>query len=369
MGWFRNLVKNIGKQRKLGDILTVQDLDRSNMKLEYLSTRAEIQGKGFFYRVGVKGVIVSENRAYFLNLKEPDKPEFISSSRLQRDTMYATQFLGYFKNYALFGIGYDGIEVIDINDILSPKSVGLIKDLGSPRKIIFHENLCITGKGVFDVADLLRPRSLHEFDDPAYDFHVVGKYLIYATSGKIRVMKLQELDESDVDSTFTHDFLHGLSRIEYIDDKYLLAASDGIGIIELSSDGGGVSLKTLIHIEVTPDYFVKAGDFVFTRTIPYWGNNLLAFDMREPSRPKLMYVLDTKAMWYFAANEKYVVYKGGEGTDPRSQELLLTVLSNHCDSSPEFIDSIKLEPSSDFFLVDNVIYVFTQQGLKLYKIS
>lgn len=361
------------KHKKLGEVLEISDLNRSAKRITHVTTIDEIQGSGLIDRISDGlGAIVGSGKAYFLNIKNPARPEIISRILLKSDPGgYANQLSGLYKNYALFSIGYRGVEVVNISDLQAPISLGLVKEYGSTLKMLFMENLCINESGIYDVSDIMRPQILKRFEERAIEFLQIGNSVIISSGTGIHSVKLNGIKEFIVSTTITRESLRGLSKIAKIGENYLLAATfDGLRIIECSSDEKRLELITTLPLEVVPDSSIITGKLCIARTIPYLGHILLAYNLEEPVSPKLVFALDVEDLGYFTANEEYIVF-GGTSTiniNKQTPERSLIVLKAYLNSPPEYIDFIITRISSNYGLLDNVIYLFEEEGLKLFEI-
>jgi hypothetical protein len=361
-------------EKKLGRIIKKSDLNESQNKLVNIATLPEIKGTGALHRIGSKGVFVTNDSVFFLDLRLATIPKIINVLKLSKDPGgYANTFLGTYKNYALFDVGYIGLEIIDITDITQPKSIGLIKDYGPSLKMALKEPFAINQGGIFNISNLLTPKMLKRFEIPVFDLIVKGDSLIYSSSSEhgsiIQSIKLNKVKELNVSSTLSHELIIGDSIFKNMEGNYLLAASgNGIGIIDLKPPEERLSLISVINLEIDPHFLVFTGSSCIVRTIPYFGNLLVFFNFEDTLKPERYLTFDAGDLIYFTVNEQYLVYSSFEN-DGCQKKYILTVLRINLNSPPELIGSISAQDFSTFEVVNNVLYVFEKDGLKLYEIK
>lgn len=347
------------------------ELSGAQTKLVYIDTVSDIRGHGTLNRIGSKGIFLTSTDVYFLDLAGTTAT-LISVIKMNQDpTGYANTFLGIHKDIAWFGIGYAGVEMINIKDISKPRSIGLIKHYGPSIKMAFKDQLVINQSGIFDSSDLLTPMNLKRFDLPVFDLIVKGNCLIYSSSAAqmslIQSIKLDNAEEFNVSSSLSHKFIDGASSFRDLPDNYLLAASgNGIGIIQIKPPDGKLSLISVIDLEIDPQFFVFDGTSCIARTIPYYGNLLVFYYLDETLKPVRYATLDAEDLLYFSANENYLVYSSFE-TVGRSKKYLLTALKMNRGALPKLIGSVCAQEFSTFEIIDNALYVFEANGLKFYE--
>ena len=355
--------------KKLGEVLEIKDLKQIPLKMVNTATLPEIQKSVFVTRVSKDLIVIyGSDNVYFLKIENPAQPVIISTLNLKQDPGgYANMFLGFYKEYALFNIGYQGIEIVNISDLQNPFSLGLVKEYGPAcSKIVFRDNLCINQYGIYEVSDILRPKVLKRFETQVFDLLLIGNNLVISTDTGIHAIKMNGSKKFDFTSTFSHEFLYGSTRLEKINEKYILVVSDGLGVIKVDEK---IELKVLINVEVVPESINMFGKSCILRTIPYWGNVIVSFNLEDLLNPRMIFALDTEELWYFTANEEYIVYLGRGDSDNHTLKKSIVALKNHSHLPPEIIGVIETEISSNVVLIDNIIYLFKKNGLKLFEIQ
>ena len=363
------------KHEKFNEVIEIKDLNKSQEKIVHSVTLTEIQGNGTIDRIYDKGIITEVDKVIFLNLQNPALPKIISSSNLKQDTSgYVNTFLGIHNNCAFINTGYIGLQIINVADFQKPQYLGLFKDYGLTLKMAFSNNRAINQSGIFDISDLNNPKILKKYDVQVFDFIVKENSLVYSSSSElgsfIELMKLDEGNKFRISSTLKHNFIYGDSVLKDIGSDYLLAASgNGIGIIEIKAPYERLDLKKVSDLEIDPSFLVMTGKSCFLRTIPYLGNLLVFCNLQNPLEPKRLFTFDAGNLVYFTANEKYLAYSIFEDGDKQDKNYSLTVLKTTPESPPELIGSISVQDLSTFEVIDNAIYVFEKDGLKIYEIK
>lgn len=360
--------------KKLEFVLEIKDLARSKMKVSHVADIPELANNYSVTRLNDIGIFVGGDKAHFVNLSNLANPEILSSVNLIHDPMYGNKFLGFCRDYALFAIAYQGVEIVALNEFLHPQSLGLNKNYGSPpARMLFKDNLAITNNNMVDISDIFNPKIIKEFESPASDFVIYHDNLIYTSrSNNIHMMSLNPSTKFKKMATLDCPFNYGFSNIGILGEKYILAASgNGIAVIELSPNSDQLELIKLLNLDIIPDNFYYTDSSFITRSIREPDDVLVAYNIKNPLTPVRIFSFsfDTDQLWYFMANKEYVVCLCSEGLEKQSLKKSLIVIENHSDLQPELIGDIKIDLSSGFYLVDNYIYVFSKEGLTVFEIK
>lgn len=366
------LLKNflLTLQRRLmpGRLVSVDDLPRSNSVLHHAATLHQVRGYEF-HQVQDTGVILSKRRMHFLDVRIPARPEIVGSVETRYDPCYGNNFLGFLGNYALVTIAYDGVEVFDIRDLKTPKSLLLTKEYGTaPLRMHFHSDLGVTEKAIFDVSDPMKPELLLQYKEPRWYFEVVGDNLIFTSEEGIHSVILDEEGGFPESSTLDHKVVRR-ARLHRLGERHLVAVSyDGVSVLELHSGGRAFKLHGTIRTAVMPDCSAVSQHSVFARTLPYLGDTILCLDMRNHRKPERVCALRIGPHFWFAANERYVICWGPVASDPR-RGFRVFAMKQLPRTRLAFVGNIEVAGFPHLWLLDNVFYLATKEGLMVYEIS
>lgn len=360
--------------KNLGDVLEIKDLTRSKMKITPAATINELPNNYFVTRIKDNiAVLVGADKAHFLNVANAAKPEIIGSVALIHDKMYANQFLGIHANYALFSIAYQGVEIVEVDNLSNPRSLGLNKMYGFPYKMLMANNLAITNINILDITDIFNPKVLKEFKHPSPDYLTCHESLVYLPGGvDVEIISLTSSSKFNQLATLRCPFHYGFSKLEMLDENYLLAASgNGIAITEVSTTADCLEFKALVNLDIIPEDLFLTESSCITRTIRNPDDVIVSFNLSNPAVPALNYSLtfDTDQLWYFMANKDFIICQCTTGLEKHSSRKSVLVLSNHPNFQPEVIGEIKIEMSAGFWLIDNCIYEFTKEGMNIFEVD
>ncbi|MDA8433729.1 MAG: hypothetical protein M0Z60_12325 [Nitrospiraceae bacterium] len=357
--------------RNLGDVLELKDLARSQLTISRVATIDNLPNNYSITKINEVGVFVGANGAHFLDISNARKPKIIGSVALIHDNMYANQFLGIRGKHALFSIAYQGVEIVDINDLTTPKSLGLNKNYGFPYKMLIANSLGITNTNILDITDTLNPRAVKEFARPSPDHVIYSESLVYIPGGEdIEIISLAPSENFKQLTTLKCPFHYGFSNLERLSEKYLLAASgNGLAVAEISETADSLKLKALVKLDIIPDNFVLTDRVCITRTIRNPDDVLISLNVKNPDIPSLSYSLlfENHDLWYFMANKDFLACLCTAGLERQVPKKSVLVLTNNT-TLPGIIGEIKIEMSSGFWLVDNCIYEFTKEGMNIHEI-
>jgi hypothetical protein len=318
--------------------------------------------------------VICKQKCAIFDVSNKAQPSHLSDIELTKDKSdTGTFFSGLLNGKAYFDIGYDCVDVFDLQDSRNPKHLGVINNFSLAKSCSLNKNLLLTltnKTALYDMADPLRPAVVFDFEKRATDFLIAGNHLFMADP-------VYGIDAYDISNPTVPVKVANLkidaARIFRSDDKTLIGDGKKYELYFLDiSSSPNISLKSQVRLK-GPMIFLE-NNYLFSRlgrTTP--GDTIYGYRLQN-LKPKQIFSTASSWVTNQVVNGPLLLLQGIKGYDgvsplPNYTKQRYSIFEMK-DEKVEPLGTIGLEGIffSSIHILDKTIYIARPDGIYVYQV-
>ena len=314
--------------------------------------------------------------AYFIDNSIPHKPDILSFVELRNDSSdgrYGKSFIGVHNKHALFRIGYDGIETIDIHDIRKPIHYSFIsrdKTITGCFNVIIN-GLGINRFGIFDISAGKDFSPVMKFDEPIDNFVVTDDYVYCFLD---RTVSIIALDNPTVMAEKI-SFKQKISNLLRIDgDIYIAKAHNSNSVIVFKFCNRSPFIEvigTIAYSSKIYNLFQHGQGFIAVLS-PLFRQRIEKISLVNPDRPEPLFTLEAWPVYNICAGNNFFTclsIKGKLAMDEMGTPAI-SVLKDNGEGLPDMIGEIDIKHRYyAYSCYHDLIYHPYEKDIRIYRIG
>jgi len=353
------------------NMFKLEELSKAPEVIEHINT-IDINDFYSYAFHGDKMIVISRSGAYFIDISSPDRPNLLGFTGLRKESIgqYSNGFIGFHDRYALFSIGYDGIEVVDISDLKKPTSYCFIprenSEIGSFDAII--NDLGINRWGIYDISDINNFRPLLKFGDALDWPKIFGDYIYYFHKDMVKIVALNSPTEIHDVYRFNNE-VHNVININ--GDLFIAQSKNTIFVFRLKHANPFVEIVSVLSYNTKVNRISKIEGGFIVSLPPLFREHLELISLANPIKPDKLFTIEAWPVLGISSGNNFFTCQNLKGKKSMEEmgKSVISVLKVGSSGTPELIAEFDDPQYSGCYCLGDLIYHRGEGVLNIYKVG